>query len=66
MRYQIKGYKRYIKEWKIHRIKSLSRRRYIFKRTAMELIFKEGYSILLNFPEADYEEKINLIVDLIK
>jgi hypothetical protein len=42
------------------------RRRYIFKKSAVEIIFKEGYSVLMSFPEGNFEDNIKLFFDLVK
>lgn len=62
----LKDYKRLFKEWNISCIKSLYQRRYMFRKSALEIIIKKGYSILLNFPEGDYEEYLKNLLEYIK
>ena len=38
----------------------------MFKKSAVELLLKDGYSILLNFPQGDYKEFINELIDYVK
>ena len=66
MRHKLRDDRRLFKEWKISSIKAIYRRRYMFKKCALEILFKEGYSVLLSFPEGDYEVVIKDFVEKIK
>ncbi|KAL4509991.1 hypothetical protein ABPG72_010184 [Tetrahymena utriculariae] len=50
--------RRLIKEWPLKQIKEVFTRRYILKRTAIEIFFLDGSCVLLNFPHStqDCEE----------
>jgi|JI6StandDraft_1071083.scaffolds.fasta_scaffold25204_6 hypothetical protein len=44
------------KEWSLAHIKELFRRRYINRRSALEIFFIDGKSVFLHFPDGDCEE----------
>ena len=56
MTHKIPDDRRLIKEWNLDSIREIQARRYILRKTALEIFFLEGFSILLNFPTGGHEE----------
>ena len=54
------------KEWDLTMIKEVYRRRHILRKTALEIFFLDGSSILLNFPDGDQEEVSQKLIRLRK
>ncbi len=64
--YKLNENRPFFNEWPLDSICEIQRRRFILLRTALEIFFLDGYSILLNFPENDSEEVSQKLIRLRK
>ena len=56
----------FLKEWPLENIREIQRRRYVLRKTALEIFFIDGTSILFNFPDCDNEEVSQKLIRLRK
>ena len=59
--------RRFIKEWPLEMVREIYKRRYIQRKTAIEILFTDGSTVLLNFPEGqDVDEVSQRLIKLRK
>lgn len=66
MCYKLSDNRPFFKEWPLENIKEIQRRRYILRKTGIEIFFLDGTSILFNFPDSDNEEVSQKLIRLRK
>jgi len=54
--HRIPDNRRITKEWNLDQIREIQLRRYILRKTALEIFLLDGSSIFLNFPNGGQEE----------
>lgn len=64
--YRLSENRPFLKEWPLENIKEIQRRRYILRKTALEIFLIDGTSILFNFPDSDNEEVSQKLIRLRK
>lgn len=57
--YKLSENRPFFKEWPLENLREIQRRRYILRKTALELFFLDGTTILVNFPENNDSEELS-------
>ena len=64
--YKLAENRPFFKEWPLENIREIQRRRYILRKTALEVFFIDGSSMLFNFPDSDNEDVSQKLIRLRK
>ena len=64
--YKLPAHTPFYKEWPLSSLKDILRHRFILKKTALDFVFKDGTSLLINFPDTDPTTVLQRILSFIK
>ena len=66
LRFRLPDDRKIHKEWNLESIREVQRRRYLTRKTALEIFMKDGTSLVINFPDANHEEVSHRLIRVLK
>jgi len=66
LKYSLPDFQTISKEWSLESIEEIQKRRFIFRKSGLEIMLTDGSTLLFNFSEADAEEVSSTLIKLRK